>query len=132
MLFDDKPGNALRPDTDRDFDIVFAVKFILSGPTLLLSDSCRSGQPGIVQRQFQFLINPAIKRVVNHCQTLSLELRIDVQDTIDIAPIGSSHVDDIRVEDVAIAFVKVHPLFDEGFCLLGIVQPWSAVAGLDT
>lgn len=66
FLFYDKPRGTLWGNADRYFDIVVAVKFILLGLPILLANQHSFSQTSIIERQLQFLVDPAVKWIINH------------------------------------------------------------------
>ena len=62
-------------------------------------------QAGVVEGQADGADNVCIGGIEEHGQGLLLEVRIDVHDAVPVAGVGLAQVDDVAVDEVAIALV---------------------------
>ena len=129
-LFYDIPSVSLGRDHNGQFSLVVTVKAIALQFALLFTDSCRLGQSGVIKRQFNGALHFAVSRVEEYGQTLLLQFRIDVHDTVPVTCIGLAKMDDVAVQDFAILFIPIDDLHNGLLGFLRVVKERTAVTSL--
>ena len=116
---------------DRQSDAVLPVQFVFFGFAFLLTDARGIRKAGMVKRQGQGPFHRLIQRVIDDGQRPVPELRIDMQETIDVPSVGPAQMNEVRLKNVAVFFEPTDPFLHDGFGGVRVVETRAAVAGLD-
>jgi len=128
--FDDQPRIASGGDGQSHVGLESVIQCILPWLAVLLTNQSVLDKTRVVKWQRERSRNFDIDGIVNHRQPLHLQLRIDVQDRVDIAAIRPADMDNVGFENATVGFVEIYPLLHDSFGLVRVVKLITTVCAL--